>query len=206
MTPLSLCSALILAGGAGSRMGLDKARLPWRRGTLLGHVARCAADAVDEVLVIGGDDPLPDDLPAGIRHLPDPDRIGPLGALRLGLEAATHPHAVLLACDMPFLEPEAIRRLRQAALDSGSDAVVPSAPDGWHPLLALYARTCLPHATAALAAGHRRPVALFDRVRVHLLDTAADAPFWARVLTNLNTPAEYEAARRIDSDPSPSDS
>lgn len=179
-------------------MGLDKARLPWRRGTLLGHVATCAAEAADEVLVIGGDAPLPDDLPAGIRHLPDPDRIGPLGALRLGLAAATHPHALLLACDMPFLEPGAIRRLRQAAAATGAAVVVPRGPDGLHPLLALFARTCLPHAAAALAAGHRRPAALFDRVHVHLLDTAADAPFWARVLTNLNTPAEYEAARRAD--------
>ncbi len=220
-------TAVVLAGGAGRRMGTDKARLPWRDGTLLGHVVGRLQEVATELLIVGGRGYPAGELPPSgpalrslpghemigpvsgwrldlaanapvPRFVPDPDLVGPLGGLRLGLAAATplHSHVALVACDMPFLEPAALRRLW--ALAAPGTVVMPRGPDGLHPLLALYPRDGLPLVEDLLAQGRRRPTALLDHRPVRFLDTLIDPAFWTRVLTNLNSPQDYEVARATD--------
>jgi len=47
-------AGVILAAGASSRMGRDKALLPWRGGTFLSAAIRALRPVTDLVLVVGG--------------------------------------------------------------------------------------------------------------------------------------------------------
>jgi len=106
-------AALVLAGGAGSRLGgVDKGAIAVAGRTLLDR-ALDAVRAADVVVVVGP----PRDLPAtvlGTREQPAGG--GPVAALAAGL-ATLAEHGlgtglvVVLACDMPFVDVAAVERL-----------------------------------------------------------------------------------------------
>jgi len=108
--------------------------------------------------------------------------------------------AFVCATDMPFLHPAFVRAVL-GALDG--DVALPVARGHRQPLAAAYRVGLAPSVAALLDAGGRTPGELFARSRVTVLDDAAlrADPAVARLdpqlesLTNVNTPAEYAAAR-----------
>jgi len=75
MSAPSAWRAVLLAGGRSSRMGTDKALLPWGEGTLLEHAHALLLDAGAQQVVVSGDRPDLDGVPDT-----QPDT-GPMGAL-----------------------------------------------------------------------------------------------------------------------------
>jgi molybdenum cofactor guanylyltransferase len=143
-------------------------------------------------------------LPEGVivAHDPTPG-LGPLQGIGAGLAAvgdATRP-AFVCATDMPFLHPAFIRRVLNGLDDA--DVALPFALGHRQPLAAAYRVGLAEPVAALLAEGGRTPGELYARSRVTVLDEAAllADPALARLdpglesLTNVNTPAEYAAAR-----------
>jgi len=97
--------AVLLAGGRSSRMGRDKALLPWGDGTLLTHMhALLRAAGADEV-VVSGDRPDLD----GVRDvLPD---TGPMGALAQLVPRLCDGPWIVVPVDMPLLSTALLRAL-----------------------------------------------------------------------------------------------
>jgi len=172
--------AVLLAGGAGSRLGgVDKGALRLGGATLLDRALDALAGL--PVVVVGP----PRDRP-GLRVVrEDPPRSGPAAAAVAGLRALPPVDEVLLlAVDLPRL-PEALPLLLGAA--SGPDgAVVVDADDRVQWLLGRYRRTALEAAASALGDPAGRPlralVGALDVAPVHLppgleadVDTVADA-------------------------------
>lgn len=189
-------TGVILAGGYATRMGSDKSLLSWRDGTLLSHVAHIVSATMEETLVIGGDpEAHPIDATAA-RFLNDPEKLGPLGALRLGLKSARHPRILLVACDMPFITPHAIRFLWRAS--AGNDVTLPRSTEGLHPLFSINDRACIPFIEASLAKGERKVLLFYENVRMAQMPTTRHSAYWNRILTNLNTPEEYRQALVAD--------
>ena len=96
-------TGLILAGGKSKRLGADKALLPWPSEnsptTLLHHVHAVLAPLCDEVIVVGNRADL-----MGFTVVPDISPVGSsLTGLVSGLQAASTPLVLAVACDMPFL-------------------------------------------------------------------------------------------------------
>jgi molybdopterin-guanine dinucleotide biosynthesis protein A len=189
-------TGIVLAGGRSRRMGTDKAWLDWYGRPLVAHVAAALrAAGCAEVLAVGGDAARMS--AHGLRPVPDamPGE-GPLQGLAAGLAAAAHPLALVVACDMPHLEPAALALL--ARLAAGHDAAVPwIEPGGWEPLHAAYGRSCLPAIRVRLAAGERRMTCFYGDVRVRAVsagELAAADPSLAS-LRSVNTPGELAAAR-----------
>lgn len=122
-------NGFVLAGGASSRMGSDKARLPhdgWPIGAVL--CARLEAAGLRATLVRRHDDGLPWLRPDG-RQVPvllEPDD-GPRHPLRGVLAAldATRDDVLVIPCDVPDLSVDAIARVARG----------PCVADG-HPLIA----------------------------------------------------------------------
>lgn len=86
----------ILAGGLSQRMGCDKARLQLGKRTMLGQIRLRARQTGLPMRTIRRD------------LVP---RCGPLGGIYTALKTTRAPAVLFLACDMPFISAELMRRL-----------------------------------------------------------------------------------------------
>ena len=139
-------------------MGRDKALLEVDGRPL----ARRVADALEaagaaRVVAVGGD---AERLAAlGLEVVPDAHPgDGPLGGILTALAATDEDVVVVLACDLPAVDPTAITAVVDAL--AGADGADAAAPwhDGRHELLhAAYHRRAQEHLAAAFRAGERAP-------------------------------------------------
>ncbi len=184
-------STIIQAGGQSRRMGRDKALIDYHGRPILAHVVDTLRQLSDDVLVVSNRSDVYGSF--GARVVPDYDPpSGPLGGLAAGLAATRYDLAVVVACDMPFLNLELFRYLIERAADF--DAVVPLTGDQYEPLHAVYRRTCLAAIQRRLANDERRVISFFQDVR---LSAVPEAEWRAidpdgRSLSNLNTPDDLK--------------
>ena len=194
---MSSLSGIVLAGGASSRMGRNKALMSLEGQTLVERVVRALSALTDDIVIVANDAgpyrflnlPIVPDIQPGY---------GPLMGLYSGLQAACGELAMAAAVDMPFLSPDLLKTL--VALAPGCDVVIPRAQDRLHPLCAVYRRTsCLPAIEQAIQRGQRRLIAFHPDVRVCEVDeeTLRQVDPDLRALMNVNTPEELAAARAL---------
>jgi FdhD protein len=187
-------TGVILAGGESRRMGSDKSLLPLGGGRFIDHAYRCLAGLFEEVVIVTNSPELYDNIPC--RKVPDLYPLkGSLAGIHSGLSHARTERIFVVACDMPFLSAEVIRRL--CARQAQGDVVIPAGERGPEPLHALYHQRCLPAIEAVLDAGEKRIVRFFPQVRVHEVPASAfaDCDPEGRSFRNINTPQEYFALR-----------
>ena len=182
-----------LAGGASSRMGRDKALLPWSGGDLLGHTLDRLREVVPEVRILAGSERryLERGFPVDTDAAPG---LGPIAGLLAGLEAVAGRAALLLAIDLPLVPAALLSRL--LGLAAAFDAVVPVSPRGPEPLCALYGPGCLPALRRRVKAGDLRMTGFWPDVRVRRLEAEEIAVFGPpeRLFLNVNAPEDYAAA------------
>jgi molybdopterin-guanine dinucleotide biosynthesis protein A len=207
--------AIILCGGESTRMGCDKALLPFGPESMLQRVVRLLGEAVrpDRTVIVAAAHQRLPLLPAGVITTRDerPER-GPLEGLAAGLRAA--PSIVdtvyVSSCDVPLLVPAFVRRMfellevaenadpRAIAVPRSFDIAVPRDRDFYHPLAAVYRRSVLPCIERLLAADRLGVRLLFDEARTRAVFVEDLRPIDPQLdtLKNLNTPEEYQAALR----------
>lgn len=162
-------TGIILCGGRSTRMGRDKAALPFGGETLLARVVRLVAEAVDHVIVVGHTTQA---LPGHVRVEHDEvEGLGPLAGLARGLRASATDLNFVTACDTPLIRPAVIRRLFD--LTGDAEACVPADAAHAMVLCAVYRRSLLPAADALIASGQLRVRALADGAQTKRVDTAA---------------------------------
>ncbi|MFB6069741.1 MAG: molybdenum cofactor guanylyltransferase [Halanaeroarchaeum sp.] len=168
-------AAVILAGGYGTRFGgPEKAVVDVAGRPMISRVLEAVGPVVDEVVVnaredqreaidaalSGGDTPY--------RYALDevPDR-GPLAGIATGLSATEAEYSLVVACDMPLVDPAFVAHLFERA--AGHDAAIPVQRRGgsdWpQPLQAVY-RTTRMQAVAreSLAEGLDSPLDAIERL------------------------------------------
>lgn len=196
-------TAAVIAGGQSTRMGQDKAFLPLAGQPLIARVlARLAQTAPAETILIANRHE-----PFAALNLPvHPDVLpghGSLGGIYTALGHSRHDLTLVVACDMPFLNPDILRYLvRLAESDEQTDAVVPRSGAHAHGLHAVYRRACLEPMRAQLEAGKLSVRGLLDRVRVRYVDDAELVELDPLRLSflNVNTPGDLTRAERIAAD------
>jgi molybdenum cofactor guanylyltransferase len=197
-------AAFILAGGASSRMGQDKGLLEFGGVPLIVHTARLLEPLVASVTVVGpseryaalGLSTVPDH--AGAIRASKRTRRGPLAGIAAALAATRSPWNLIVACDLPYLSEEWLDWLLERAMHSPAQAVVPATERGLEPLAAVYRRECCRPIAAALARGERKVTDVLAELHVEAVERSE----WraldpgALVLKNMNTPGDYEEARK----------
>lgn len=156
-------SCAVLAGGASSRFGRDKALLPLGDQTLIQRVVDRLIKISDDVLIVGNklerfqgmEVRLVEDLVKGA---------GALGGVYTAVQVCRHPYVFCAACDMPFLDLNLIRYM--ILLAPGYDVVMPYVRGEPEPLHAVYSKACAPAIKVALDAGERRIISFLGQVRV----------------------------------------
>lgn len=199
MTPTAV-SGLVLAGGASSRMGRDKALLIYAGEPLVARAARLLSTFCDNVVLASGDGRR-----LGLLGLPQvadvAPGLGPLAGIVAGLECAAHPLVAVLAVDMPHASGPLFGLL--ADLWTGEPGVVPVVGDALEPLHALYARDSARALRAGLEGGQRsvrRAVAALGVRRVAPAEWEAVEPA-GRFAANLNWPGDLRPDTRPPADP-----
>jgi molybdopterin-guanine dinucleotide biosynthesis protein A len=161
--------AIVLCGGRSTRMGRDKASLPFGDETLLARVVRLVRAAVPEVVLVAREGQA---LPGGLEAVRDPaEGLGPLAGLATGFQALRADRAFVAACDLPLLQPALVQRLLDEAGDA--EACVPRVDGVPMTACAVYRREAGVAAAALVAGGERRLRALLDRVRTRYVETEA---------------------------------
>ncbi|HEY2498618.1 MAG TPA: nucleotidyltransferase family protein [Candidatus Angelobacter sp.] len=127
-------AGLILSAGASTRMGRDKALLPWRGGTFLSSAIRTMEMATELVIVVAGANaanlqPVADAEAAFLTVNPDPQQ-GQFSSLLIGLQSVLNhgrDAAIITLVDRPPAQVETIQFLKLAFLSSDDQtwAVVP---------------------------------------------------------------------------------
>ena len=193
---------VILAGGRSSRMGRDKAALPWRGATLLTDLLlRSQAVAFDEIIVSANRPPdlsaLPSDLADRICVVADSFQgCGPLSGMEAAFCACTCSYCLVLSVDLPFYDFSPVKRLLpELSQTSLVGLFLPMSENRPQPLAAIYKReAALEAVQAALAAGKRRVLSIADALAVRILDDAGALILYE----NINTPSAYKDALAID--------
>lgn len=189
-------SVVILAGGKSSRIGTDKAFLRVGGKPIIERILAQLGDYGAETIVVTNK-------PGDYRHLGLslfgdvlPDK-GALGGLYTALNSASQPRALVVACDMPFVNRSLLDHL--AALAPEHDAVVPRLGGEAEPFRAIYSKACLGPMRAALDAGKMRVISFFPDVRVRFVDEPEIEQFDPEHLTffNVNTAEDLVRAEEL---------
>jgi molybdenum cofactor guanylyltransferase len=182
-------TAAVLAGGQSSRLGTDKAFLPWAGRRLLDRQLDLLRALGPAELLLSGR-PGVDYQAADVSVVYDAEPgQGPLGGLAAVLAAVATPHVLLLGVDLPAMTPDFLHRLLlQRAAGAG---VVPRSAAGWEPLAAVYPRAILPLVQRHLGDKRLALHQLIDAgVAAGLLVEARMPGDSAGVFRNVNTPED----------------
>jgi len=190
-------TGVILAGGASSRMGSNKALLPHKGGRFIESIYRELCEIFPEVILVTNTPEQYQFLPC--RKVADIYQgMGALAGIHAGLAQSSNPAVFTVACDMPHLDPALIRYI--ASCGGDGDVVLPMSEHGYEPLHALYNKGCLPAMEECLGNGRRRIVSILPHLRVREL-TAAEVAYFDPgfdSFSNINTPEEYYEMRNSD--------
>jgi molybdenum cofactor guanylyltransferase len=173
---------IVLAGGAGRRLGRPKASVVLDGRTLVERAVATLRPHGSSLVVVGRPEVELPPLDAVVcSDRPGPD--APLNALATGLAALDTGDVLVLACDLPCAQPVVARLARTR---SGTAAVARDRSSRrWQPLCARYPRrAALEVCERLLASGEMRLLPLIEALGPAPVDATAEE------LANVNSPAD----------------
>ncbi|MEK6643506.1 MAG: molybdenum cofactor guanylyltransferase [Planctomycetota bacterium] len=198
----SRLSGAVLVGGASRRMGRPKAQLLHQGRSFLEQILVTLRPFVERLVVVGGASAqvalrgVSPETRANVGWLPDVvDQAGPLAGVVAALQHDHECDWLCIACDMPSIEPGALRWLIDQYRRVDADVVAArmeetTAPE---PFPAIYARTALTSLRNVLLS---QPRGLRRAMRE--LNCFAQLPpvIFTNSWSNINTPHDYSALHK----------
>ncbi len=201
-------NGFVQAGGGSTRFGTDKALVELAGKTMLRRTAELVALVCAEVYIVA-----PGGKYANLTWPLIEDRWpgqGPLGGILTALEQVSQwetssnrdapaSWTLVVSCDMPFLTRDFLAFLIERTLVSRAEIVVPQSGDGLEPLCACWSTGARIEIQHAFNSGVRKVTEAMKRLRMEVLDESAWKRFDSenRLFWNMNTPTDYEQARRL---------
>lgn len=190
----------IQAGGGSTRFGTDKALVRVGGKSMLQRTGELLASVCGDVTIVAPAGKYGDACwPVLADRWPGQ---GPLGGILTALATMQDGPAgwtLILSCDMPFLTQEFLAHLCERASHSTALVVVPHSASGLEPLCACWNSRAAAAVQAAFDSGVRKVTDVFKNLKTEALDESDWKRFDTenRLFWNMNTPADFEAARRI---------
>lgn len=187
---------VVLAGGRSSRLGRDKAFVPYRGGDLLGLAVRRLRARLPDVWVIGRD-PAPHGLDVPWR-LDDMPGHGPAVGVMTALRATGRP-CLVTSCDLPLLDDAHLDALLSAWTRRPEQALMTTflqMETGYiEALVSIYEPGAAEVIESALARGERKLSGIFpSSIRHHIPYSREEAmPFF-----NINFPADLAVLNALE--------
>ena len=197
-------TSIILAGGRGSRFGRNKVLETVGGKSLIQWVIERLATLSTESIIVTAPGDCFASLAANISLSPRIKMVadiypgkGPLGGIYTGLTESASSRAIVVGCDMPFLNIALLNYMIQ--ISPSFDVVVPRIGEKIEPLCAIYSKACLAPIHRLLERGELRISKLFSMTKVRYVEEDEINRFDPEHLSffNINTQADLEEARRL---------
>jgi molybdopterin-guanine dinucleotide biosynthesis protein A len=198
-----MCVAVILAGGAGRRLGgAVKPLLSLGHERIIDRQLTTLRSVVDHVAIVAASPPDVEsfqDLGAPV-WVDERPGLGPLGGILTALVKAQTAHALVVAGDMPFLTAPFLKHL--LGLTDGVDAVIPRLGTRYQPLCGVYRRTCLAAIRRRLDTGQLAVTEFLADIQIRVVAEPEIAAFNPdhTLFFNVNTPTDYARGVELASD------
>ena len=193
MAPFSVA---ILAGGQSRRMGQNKALMKLGELPILQWEINAVKNLTTDLFLVTNSPQVyaPFNIPAKPDVLPGK---AALGGIYSALTYAKHNWTLVLACDMPLLNPAIITFLAQQR--QAADVVIPLVSAHPETLHAFYHKRCLPAIKKRISANKLKATGFFDEIQVRYVNKEALQAITPNFdyLSNLNTPAEFRRLKGI---------
>jgi len=183
-------TGIILAGGASKRLDYrNKALLKIGDKSVIEYVVAALSRITEKIILITNS-------PGEFAHLGLPmfgdilPGSGSLGGIYTGLEVSETRCNLVVACDMPFIQPHLLAYLINNSADY--DVVIPVTSDGHHPTCAVYSKNCIEFIEAQIKTGNLKISNFFPLVEVNRIDFSLLCPCYdSSIFFNINTNEDY---------------
>ena len=186
-------TAAILAGGKSSRMGFDKQLLMENDRRILEQVLEDLKTEFEDIVIVTARP----ELYAGmdVRLFCDEYQgKGPLAGVHTAMHHAQSKYVYLLACDMPVVNLDFIRHMKQRLLDSKADVCVCERDGRMEPFNTFYSRDLLPEVVWRLETGNSSLFRFINASNACVISQQEAAGFdkELQMFININTRSEFE--------------
>ncbi len=182
----------LLCGGNSTRMGRDKAGMPFRGTTLLGYQLSRTSALFRQIVLLSAERSYDEHIRSLNDAIPD---AGPLGGLLAACSDAKkndESHFALLALDLPDISPETLRFISTTKPTTGTDAIILKNNTGIQPLAGVYSPGIEPKLNQFLKEGNRKVRDFLREICFEYKEVGENE------LRNLNKPGDVSNSDRIE--------
>ncbi len=116
---------------------------------------------------------------------------GSLGGIYTGLKVSNTHHNLIVACDMPFIQPYLFTILIDHS--NGHDVIIPITQDGYQPTCAIYSKNCIGPIETQIKSENLKILDFFPYVKVNKINFDASSVH-PNIFFNINTIKDYSKA------------
>ncbi len=180
-------TAVILAGGKSTRMGFDKQILKINENKMIDIIIKKLREEFEEVIVVSNKPEY-----YNLRHKVVTDEIkerGPLSGIHVGLKNALSEYVYFVACDMPHINSDYIKYIKNEITDINVDCCITRYGEWIEPFNSFYNKSMIRDIEEYLNKGRRSIFRLVDKLNCYYISeekARTFSPNWNMFL-NLNT-------------------
>ncbi|AGB41184.1 molybdopterin-guanine dinucleotide biosynthesis protein A [Halobacteroides halobius DSM 5150] len=181
-------TAVILAGGKSTRMGFDKQLLKINQTRLLKLITDKLEEEFEEIIIVSNYPEYYTDFTYQVVSDELPNQ-GPLSGVHVGLKEASSKYVYFLACDMPYVNLDYIRFIKEEIEENDVAACVTQVNDKIEPFNAFYSQAIISKIEAYLATEKRALYSLLKRLDCYYIQEESARMFSPNLnmFLNLNT-------------------
>lgn len=182
-------TAIVLAGGRSTRMGIDKGLINFNGKPLISYVLEAIEPLCSTILISTNK---PEYAAFGYPLIADQHQgIGPMGGLHAGLLASKDADNLLLSCDMPLVDANLLDTLLIHRMNY--QAVIPVVNGQPFPICAYYNKSSLAILEAEISAGLYKMQFFLKKLHAHELQL--DQNVFGKKLFNINTQQDFNSLK-----------